>query len=415
MPIPRSLAEQTDCRQLHRNLHRRLAAGFVVLIALMILLTGNAVLHMSELEDSMRDIVELRNLKIQLASELIEASHQRHDALVYQAVTEDAFARDEHFQLFISAGYQVGKLRNELRALPLDDFERENFEQQDGLIQRITVLHDDISNLASQGRLTEAQHFLATDLRPLNRQFIGLINQLRQYEGRINRDSLTRTHDATNEAIGLSLVLSGVLIILAIGIAVIAIRQLRLHALTIDAQLRALEEAGIELEHEATHDALTGLANRTLFYRRLQQAVVHAREEKLKAAVLYIDLDDFKPVNDRYGHAVGDALLQVVTGRILKNVRATDTVARLGGDEFAVVLLGIGEIGLIDRIKEDIIAAIHQPAHIDGHDIQPGCSVGHAVFPDDGEAMDALLHAADACMYAAKRERKNGAAQRAAH
>lgn len=396
-----------DSRPLHRKLHHRLAAGFVVLIVLMLVLTANAVMHMSDLEEHMRDIVELRNLKIQLASELIEASHQRHDAVVYQAVTEDAFARDEHFQLFIRAGYQVGKLRNELRALPLDEFEQGNFAQQDILIQQITELHDQISNLASQDRLAEAQHLLATALRPLNRQFIGLIRQLRQYEAEINRKSLTLTHDATNEAISVSLGLSGTLIVLAVVIAVIAIRQLHLHAITIDAQMRALEEAGVELEHEATHDALTGLANRTLFYRRLQQAVVHAREEKLKAAVLYIDLDDFKPVNDRYGHAVGDALLQMVTGRILKNVRATDTVARLGGDEFAAVLLGIGEHGLIDRIKEDIVAAIHQPAHIEGHLIQPGCSVGHAVFPDDGEDMDTLLHAADSRMYDAKRQRKN--------
>lgn len=411
MPIPRALIDQTDCRKLHHNLHRSLAAGFVLLIVLMIVLTANAVLHMSELENRMRDIVELRNQKIQLASELIEASHQRHDALVYQVVTEDAFDRDEHFQLFIRAGYQVGKLRNELRALPLDEAERENFAQQDALIQEITVLHDEISNLAAQGRLAEAQHLLATELRPLNRQFVALINQLRHDVGRANRESLTLTHDATSEAIGLTLVLSGVVILLAIVIAVIAIRQLRMHARTIDAQLRALEEAGIELEHEATHDALTGLANRTLFYRRLQQAIVHAREEKLKAAVLYIDLDDFKPVNDTYGHAVGDALLQVVTGRILKHVRTTDTVARLGGDEFAVVLLGIGEVELIERIKANIIANIRQPAHISGYELLPGCSVGHAIYPDDGEAMDALLHAADVRMYEAKRARKNGAAR----
>ncbi|MGQ9658712.1 MAG: hypothetical protein ACUVQI_01310 [Thermochromatium sp.] len=143
-----SILEHTAYRRLHLNLHRRLAGGFVVLIVLMLLLTGNAVLHMSELEGHMRDIVEHHNRKIQLASELIEASHQRHDALVYQVVTEDAFDRDEHFQVFIRAGYQVGTLRNELRSLPLD-FEQENFARQDALIQQIVQLHDEISDLAS--------------------------------------------------------------------------------------------------------------------------------------------------------------------------------------------------------------------------------------------------------------------------
>ncbi|MGQ9658713.1 MAG: diguanylate cyclase domain-containing protein [Thermochromatium sp.] len=199
------------------------------------------------------------------------------------------------------------------------------------------------------------------------------------------------------------------LILLAIGIAVTAMRQLRLHARTIDRQMHVLKEAGLELEREATHDALTGLANRALFYRRLHQAIEHAREEGLKVAVLYIDLDDFKPVNDRYGHAIGNALLQAIADRLLQSVRATDTVARLGGDEFAMILPGLSDMGTVERIEHNIIAALRQPVHLDGHAILTGCSIGHALFPNDGDALDALLCAADTRIYLTKRTYKQGA------
>lgn len=400
------MSSNHDHRLLQRRVSQRLLGGFVLLILLMALLTANAVHHMSELEARMRDIVEERNRKIQLATDLLEASHNRHDALVYQALTSDPFERDNNFQLFIKWGYNVGKARNDLRALRLDAFEQDNLLRQDALIQKISILHDEISDLASQDELAAAQQKLSSELRPYNLEFITLIDQLRLHERNLNHQSLVATREATRDAIHLSLILGAALVLLAALIAFVSLRQLRKHARTICQQMEALEEAGIQLEHEASHDALTGLANRSLFYRRLKQAIAHARQEDLKVTVLYVDLDEFKPVNDQHGHAVGDSLLQVVTGRLLKSVRNTDTVARLGGDEFAVILLGIGEPEQIEQMKAKIHQDVQHPADLGEIVLHPACSIGHAVFPEDGDSMDALLHTADRHMYQAKRSRK---------
>jgi hypothetical protein len=122
------------------QLTRQLMLGFAVLIVLMAGLIGHAVWHIGELKERMRDIVEVSNRKIQLATDLQEASYNRHNALVYQVLARDAFERDELFQLYIKWGYQVGKARNELKSLPLDAFEQNSLQQQYPLVARIIVL-----------------------------------------------------------------------------------------------------------------------------------------------------------------------------------------------------------------------------------------------------------------------------------
>ncbi|MFZ5482778.1 MAG: diguanylate cyclase domain-containing protein [Pseudomonadota bacterium] len=171
--------------------------------------------------------------------------------------------------------------------------------------------------------------------------------------------------------------------------------------------MHALEKTGVQLKHEATHDPLTGLPNRTLFYHRLMEALAFAREEGIKATVIYVDLDHFKPVNDQHGHAVGDSLLQVVAGRLLGAVRATDTVARLGGDEFAIILLGVGDPDRVAMILKELQQAVRIPVQLGELTLLPACSCGHATYPEDGDAMDTLLHIADTRMYEAKRRRNH--------
>lgn len=199
------------------------------------------------------------------------------------------------------------------------------------------------------------------------------------------------------------------LVALASLIAVLTLRAFKRNSKLICEQMEALEHAGVQLQHEASHDALTGLANRSLFYQRLMHAIDHARDESMGVTVFYVDLDHFKPVNDQYGHSTGDSLLQIITARLLESVRTTDTVARLGGDEFALVLLGISSTEQIDKLRSNIEAAVGRPATIGDIILHPGCSIGHATFPNDGDSMDALLHTADTRMYEIKRARKAGA------
>jgi diguanylate cyclase (GGDEF)-like protein len=153
----------------------------------------------------------------------------------------------------------------------------------------------------------------------------------------------------------------------------------------------------------ANHDELTGLPNRTLLKDRLTQALLYAEQYDRWATVAFIDLDNFKFVNDSLGHNAGDELLKIVANRMVHCVGATDTVVRLSGDEFVILLFDQPKsIDIITAVLQKIQAAIAEPICVDGHDFQVTCSIGLANYPNDGTDVDMLLANADAAMYRAK-------------
>lgn len=157
------------------------------------------------------------------------------------------------------------------------------------------------------------------------------------------------------------------------------------------------------LAHDAMHDVLTGLPNRNMFHDRLYHALASARRYGRMAGVLYIDLDGFKEVNDSYGHAVGDRLLEKVARRLESSIRAEDTVARIGGDEFAVVLSTIFSEDDCRLLAQKLVDAISQPYEVGGRVAKISASIGGAVFPQDGEDAESLIQKADEAMYTDKR------------
>jgi diguanylate cyclase (GGDEF)-like protein len=154
--------------------------------------------------------------------------------------------------------------------------------------------------------------------------------------------------------------------------------------------------------HEALHDHITGLPNAALFHDRLQSALLQARRHAWKFAVMFIDLDRFKLVNDRYGHDVGDGVLRVVADRLGAFVREGDTVSRRSGDEFLYLMLEVQDLAGARAMGERIVALIGEPCVIDGVSLSVGASVGIAMFPADGTSAKALLKHADLSMYASK-------------
>lgn len=161
------------------------------------------------------------------------------------------------------------------------------------------------------------------------------------------------------------------------------------------------------LQFMAQHDSLTGLPNRALFFDRLQNALARARRDKSRLAVLFVDMDEFKAVNDNYGHNVGDKLLQSVAKRLKRSVRESDTVGRLGGDEFVVVLNVIEYVQDAILVAEKILADLGLPHEFQSITLQVSPSIGIAVFPDDGENDKQLVSSADDAMYRAKRNGGN--------
>jgi diguanylate cyclase (GGDEF)-like protein/PAS domain S-box-containing protein len=163
-----------------------------------------------------------------------------------------------------------------------------------------------------------------------------------------------------------------------------------------------------QIVYQAYHDALTDLPNRLLFHDRLTQALAQAHRHGHGLAVLFMDLDQFKLVNDTLGHGAGDRLLQVVAERLARAVRAEDTVARVGGDEFTLLLPRIAQADDAARVAQHVLAAVAEPAEIDDQRIFLTTSIGISVFPADGIDAEALLTSADIAMYRAKDMGRNG-------
>ena len=159
-----------------------------------------------------------------------------------------------------------------------------------------------------------------------------------------------------------------------------------------------------KLHHLASHDWLTGLPNRMLFNDRMEVAINRAKRIGEKVALLYMDLDGFKEVNDSLGHAKGDLLLSKVAVRIKSCVRESDTVARMGGDEFTILLTEVQERKEIENVSKKIKGAFKEGFSLDGNDAVIGISIGIAVYPDDGENSESLLRIADNAMYDDKRQ-----------
>jgi diguanylate cyclase (GGDEF)-like protein len=166
------------------------------------------------------------------------------------------------------------------------------------------------------------------------------------------------------------------------------------------AEMTAQESAA---RHAALHDALTGLANRSLFNDRLEHGLAQARRLGLTLAVMFMDLDGFKAVNDTHGHEVGDALLQTVADRLRENTREDDTVARVGGDEFLYLVMGSNDIPTVANLAQKIIDCVQAPCRLSVGQVSIRLSMGIACYPLDGDTVDALVKQADMAMYRAKR------------
>ncbi|HRE16135.1 MAG TPA: sensor domain-containing diguanylate cyclase [Rhodocyclaceae bacterium] len=162
------------------------------------------------------------------------------------------------------------------------------------------------------------------------------------------------------------------------------------------------------LKRQAYHDALTGLPNRTLYFDRLKQAIAVAQREDNLLAFLYLDLDDFRQVNDQYGQEIGDQALIAVAGRFSRALRATDTLARLGGDEFAVIAGGLTFGDDVIPVALKLIAALESPVVVADHRLTLGVSMGISLFPHHAANADELYRAAEAAMYGAKDRHRGG-------
>jgi diguanylate cyclase len=202
----------------------------------------------------------------------------------------------------------------------------------------------------------------------------------------------------------------------AIGMFALGLLVVTLITAVYDAHLQSrarvqalkLERANAELQHQATHDTLTGLPNRLLFLDRLEREIAHGERDGRTFAVLVVDLDRFKVINDTLGHGVGDQLLMEIARRLSGAIRVVDTVARIGGDEFLLLIASIHQASDVSIIAAKIASELDRPVMIEGTEVHTSASIGISVFPADGSDSDTLVAHADEAMYFAKQRGRNG-------
>jgi len=183
-----------------------------------------------------------------------------------------------------------------------------------------------------------------------------------------------------------------------------SIRAFKIALLEQHNQLRAQKNA---LQYQATHDALTGLANRVFFSERLEYAIEKSKIHNMRMALLFVDLDHFKEINDSLGHEAGDKVLSIVTQRLKHTVVKEESLARFGGDEFTVIIEELQNLEEVSLLADKILNVLLAPIAVDHHELYVGCSIGISLYPDNGDTTQDLLKYADAAMYAAKNEGRN--------
>ncbi len=169
----------------------------------------------------------------------------------------------------------------------------------------------------------------------------------------------------------------------------------------------SLKEQKEILHHKAHHDALTGIANKVLFENRLEQAINRAKETNKAFALLFMDLNKFKWINDNKGHDAGDALLKGIVQSVSKNIRCEDTFARVGGDEFTIIIENIDNQDELSKFAQKILSSIEEPIYYLGQELRVSSSIGIAIYPDDSDELETLVKYADTAMYSAKQSDTN--------
>lgn len=378
------------------------STAFVALIVLICGLAFNGLVQLHALGMQLRTVVEIHDRKIDLITQTQVAAHTRTDNLFRMALADDPFERDELFLNFNRAGFLVGSGRNALRQMGFTPGEQKSFDDQSRLIADIQTVQEQVIDLLTAGRDAEARRILVEEAIPLQEAFTRKLADMRLLYQQANLTAQQQAQQTYRRTFLLTLIFGIVAIAIALLIAWRTVRKVSLTSKLIDEQMVELERSRAALRQEATHDPLTGLANRRLLYDRLQQAIRHANRYGGKVGILYVDLDRFKAINDQHGHHVGDAVLTEVAKRLSSSIRDSDSVARLGGDEFVVLLDGV-------QGREEFIATAHKigealntGSHFFGLDVEISASIGQALYPDDGADEDALMRAADAAMYRVK-------------
>ncbi|MGM0595329.1 MAG: diguanylate cyclase domain-containing protein [Pseudomonadota bacterium] len=382
--------------------------GFLLLLLLIGVLGAFGITQLRAVQESLQTVVTEQNRKVNLVTDMQVYGYHRSDSLYSMVLLKDPFERDEvYMQRYNPAGFEVGNVRVAYQNLGLSTEEQEIFDRQTVLVEEVVELQDRMVDLLNADEYEQARVLMLERVMPLQEAINLTFDEFRQIQKAANRKAMDEAEQAylftrnVFMAIGFGIMVLGVVIALAVY------RKTENQAKTIDANMRELEKSHRQLEYVAHHDTLTGLPNRAYFNKMFIEAIKDSAVISQPMAILYLDLDQFKQVNDTLGHHAGDRLLKLAAERIKGCLRSSDLLARLGGDEFVAVLKK-ADTGVAKLVAGKIVDTLNEPFVIDGKEAQVGTSIGISVYPVHGDEDEALIRCADNAMYQAKSEGRSG-------
>ncbi len=367
----------------------RIAMGFMFTIALMLALTGVGLNYIDEADARLKNIVEKNNVKTAMAQIMQRALRERALSMHMMAVLTDDFLKDEEYQRFNALGGEYTQARKILEELATSPQEKIVFSKIIGLTRLAQPEVQKVMEMALQGGNPELLDQIRRHAMPQQTLISDQVQTLIRLQQSHTATAVREAEISSTHARNAMVLLGGLASALTLIIATYVSKRVTNQALT--------------LEHQALHDELTDLPNRAFFQERLAQVIQNAKVTNSAFAIILMDLDRFKEVNDTLGHDVGDMLLKEVGQRLKNTVRSLDTVARLGGDEYVIILEKLSE-QYVERVIEKLLKALDRPFVLDNEVVDISASLGVARFPEHGLDAVTLTRRADLAMYAAKHE-----------
>lgn len=409
-----------------------LILSFTVIIILAILSNTIGFNHLTSVQHDVNQIIETQNAQIDLMHQMRSIARERILKLQALLATEDFFDQDDIISEFHDLGGLFLETRLDLINTELTEEELTLLNIQREIARKVVASQYKVIEISEQGLNQQALNLLVNKTVPLQNENMSFMDQFILYQNHQNQMLKSEADKKVQKAYSIVIILSSLSILLTIIVASIVIKRISsmvsllsksaaAHKKTaeelahtqeileqkVDERTRKLQEANNTLKHFAGHDSLTDLPNRRLFKELLNQELNKAKRNSYKLAVLYMDLDGFKAINDALGHDMGDALLLNIAQRLRTSLRKDDLIARLGGDEFAICYSNVKNKEDIKLLCQIIIDKIAQPMFLGKHQCNIGISIGVSLYPEHGKDYDTLLRVADSSMYHVKNHYKN--------
>lgn len=395
-----STAHQQNCKSFLRYLpwtrdtgQYLVSMGFFVVLCLMILTVVMVLSQLNGISHTMSIMVEETNTKVQAANSMRDAIRLRSDSLKKMQLSSDLFERDDELQRFYNYSGIYRIAREKLLSHKLNKVEQALTQRLTDFTRQAQPINDKAAELLMEDEVSDEIVSVIAAAESLQHAILQLLDELVTIENNATLEAL----DATNrENKSIRLVL-----MLLIGVALLISSLIALYV------INNLTKKNREIEYQATHDCLTGLINRREFEHRVTEAMRSSKVDNVNHALMYIDLDQFKVVNDTCGHSAGDELLRQITHILGEDIRQTDTLGRLGGDEFGVLLNGcnLTEAALLGEKLKDVISGYR--FSWSGKFFTIGASIGVVPITKDSNHVNDIFVAADEACYTAKENGRN--------